>query len=90
MKKNVVIIISLIFFVIFAVGFAGSSNILQKLISQSKTCTIVVSDAGTINTLAGCTIIDQDGVFLRFEYPGNGYTYNYLIENVVQIRYLTD
>lgn len=58
-------------------------NTLRDLIKSSQIVTIVTAET----TFADCTVIDVDDLFVRFDYPGNGLTYIYPLESLIQIRF---
>lgn len=66
-----------------------NSTILQNIVKDETTVTIVVNDNGALNTLSPCRILAQDGVFIEFQYikTGNDMIYVYQLSDVKQIRY---
>lgn len=58
---------------------------IRDIIKDGIIVTIVVTDT----TFADCKILDVDDLFIKFEYPLNGFTYVYPLEAIIHIRYPT-
>ncbi|MFW9899762.1 MAG: hypothetical protein ACFFDY_00565 [Candidatus Thorarchaeota archaeon] len=58
-------------------------NVIRDLVKSSQIITIVTSDT----TFDDAVITDVDDLFFKFDYPGNGLTYIYPLEAIVQIRF---